>query len=78
MTDEEWNRIQEIIRNFKPRGITAENFEDLLPEPVQRAPDPATTRQINYLKVLRFKGPTTGMTKQEACRLIAGLLKEAR
>jgi hypothetical protein len=76
MTEEQWKRVQEIVRTFRPGGITTENFEDLLPEPVQRPPEPATARQINYLKALRYMGPTKDLGKQEACRLIAGLVKE--
>jgi hypothetical protein len=75
MTEEQWKRVQEIVRDYKPGSITSENFH-LLPDPVATPPAPATQKQINYLKVLRYKGPTTDLTKQEACKLIAGLVRE--
>jgi hypothetical protein len=78
MTEEQWTRIQQIIKEFRPGGITAENYEALPPDPVSRPPEPTTARQINYLKVLGFKGPTIDLSKQEACELIARLARGPR
>ena len=77
MTEDEFTRIQEITRQFKPSGITGENYETLLVKTNTMPAEPATARQINYLRGLRYTG-TMDLTKQEACNLIATILKEGQ
>jgi hypothetical protein len=77
MTDDQWKRIQQIIRDFKPSEITSENWEALPPDPDSGSPELATPRQTNYLRFLKFKGTTAGLTKQKACKLIGDLLQGA-
>ena len=78
MTDEQWSRIQQIIREFKPGNITSENWESLPPDPVPGSPELATPRQISYLKVLKYKGPMNDLSKRVACELIAQLARRPR
>jgi hypothetical protein len=84
LTAEQAGRIDFLVHNYRPNSVTeaelAEplDFAEESPKPTRHWQNqPATQKQANYLRVLGFNGPTTDLTKHEACELIGGLLREA-